>query len=457
MMKFLDRYFAIAENGSTVRTEILGGLTTFATMCYIVFVQPTVLQAAGMPFGGVLIGTCVAAAFGSILMGLLARYPIALAPGMGQNFLFAFTICGPAEYGGMGFSWQAGLAIVFIAGLLFVALAAFRTREKILAVMPDCLKHALGPAIGLFIAYVGLQWGGLIVKNEATMTHLGDFGSGPASITLAALAIMAALHARGLHGGILLGILFAGGVGLATGVLPFREPDFALRADTAFQLSFGALWTHWDKAVVAILLFFFLDLFDTVGTLVGVSSQGGFLKEDGTLPRAGRAFMADAVGSCFGALAGTSAVTSYVESAAGIGTGARTGLAAVVTGLCFLAAILLAPAIYFVGADIGPAFYGVAPGSLHVAMYPAVAPALIFVGFLMMAPLRRIAWDDVTESLPAFFTLIFMVLGFGITEGVATGCIAYAAVKLLAGRRREVHPVMYAVAAALTARYIFLV
>ena len=456
-MNWISRFFAIEESGSTVRREVVGGVTTFTTMSYIVFVQPTVLSMAGMDFGSVLLATCLSAAFASILMGVLAKYPFALAPGMGENFLFAFAICAPATMGGMGFSWQAGLTIVLISGLIFMALSIFRTREKVLEVLPPCLTNSIGPAIGIFIGFIGLQWGGIIKLSPTTMVQLGGFHTGPALMTVLGVLIMAVFHARGLRGGILVGILVTCVIGVATGIVPWTGDRVDLSFSTFFKLNVSELFQRWPDALLAIALLFFLDLFDTVGTLVGVSSQAGFLKEDGSLPRAGRAFFSDAAGTCVGALFGTSTVTSYIESATGVAAGARTGLSAVVTGLCFIAAIALAPIIHLAGQDVGAAFYGLKATDLHVSMYPVVAPALIFVGFLMMTPLRKIKWDDITESLPAFLTITIMVFGYGITEGIAAGCISFAAIKLLSGRGKEVHPAMYIVALAFAARYAFLV
>ena len=452
----LDVAFGIEDAGSTVRREVVGGLTTFATMSYIVFVQPTVLSTvAGMDFGSVLVATCLSASVGCFLMAWLARYPIALAPGMGENFLFAFTVCSTFP-GGMGFSWQAGLLIVFISGLMFVVLSMFGAREKMLDVLPDCLKNAIGPAIGLFIAFIGLQWGGIVVLSPTTMVKLGGFHSGPALMTAFGVFLIAALSARGIRGGILVGVLATCVVGLGSGVIPWKSEPVTLSFATFFHFNASELIAKWDQALLAILLFFFLVFFDTVGTVVGLGSQAGFVGKDGRIPRMGRAFMADALATCTGALFGTSTVTAYIESATGIAAGARTGLAAVVTGVCFLAALAFAPLIRVVGQDIGPAFYHVKAGELCPSMYPAVAPALIFVGFMMMAPLRRVHWEDVTESLPAFLTVALMVFGYGITEGVSAGCISYALVKLLAGRGKAVHPIMYAIAAALVARYAWL-
>ncbi len=454
-MEQLDRLFGIQDAGSTVRREVVGGLTTFATMSYIVFVQPTVLAACGMPHGSVLLATCLSSAAACLLMGLVARYPFALAPGMGENFFFAFTVCA-AFGGGMGFSWQAGLAIVFISGLIFLVLSLFGVREKMLNVLPECLKNAIGPAIGLFIAFIGLQWGGIVTLSPTTMVTLGSFKNPVALITIFGVLLTATLMARGWRSGILIGILATCALGLVTGVLTRPEQSIQWSFGSFFHLDFSELVEHWDKALIAILLFFFMDLFDTVGTLVGVGKQAGYIGDDGKLPRANRAFFCDAAGTCVGALFGTSTVTSYIESATGVAAGARTGLAAVVTGFCFIGAIALAPVVQVVGQDAGPAFYGVEAGGLHIAMYPGVAPALIVAGLLMLKPLRRIDWDDITEGLPAFLTIAMMVFGYAIHEGISIGCISYAAIKLFTGRGKQVHPAMYIIAIALIARYALL-
>ena len=454
-MNAIDRYFGITDSGSTVRREIVGGLTTFATMSYIVFVQPTVLSMAGMDFGSVFLATCLSSAVASIFMGVFAKFPLALAPGMGENFLLAFMVCSTFP-GGMAFSWQAGLAIVFISGVLFMLLSASHLREKVLEVMPPCLIYSIGPAIGLFIGFVGLQWGGLVVSSPTTMVHLGSFHKGATLLTVFGLLLISVLHARKVPGSILIGLLATCAMGLATGVIPWKHEPVAMSFSTFFQLDFSELIRRWPDALVAISLFFFLVLFDTVGTLVGVGAQAGLLREDGTLPRAGRAFFADAAATSVGALFGTSTVTSYIESASGVAAGARTGLAAVTAGLCFLGAIVLAPVIHIAGQDIGAAFAGAETGALYVSMYPAVAPALIFVGFMMMTSLRKLQWGDVTESLPAFLTIAGMVFGYGIIEGIALGIISYVLLKLLTGRAREPHWILYVTAGALLARYAFL-
>lgn len=436
-MDALDRFFGISAAGSTARRELTGGLTTFATMSYIIFVQPAILSAAGMDRGSVLVATCLAAAVGTLLMGVFARYPFAMAPGMGQNFLFAFTVCAAVDQGGMGFSWESGLAIVLISGVLFLLLSLFEVRERLIGVLPNALKNAIGPAIGIFIAFVGLQWGGIIVADPGTLVRLASLREPQVLLTCFGIVLTASLLARGVRWSILVGIIATAGLGWLTGAHTYEMARIPLSVETFFRLDFGPLVTHWDRALIAIALFFFLDLFDTVGTLVGVSKQAGFITEDDErLPRAGRAFFSDAFASCAGALFGTSTVTTYVESASGVAVGARTGLAAVVTAACFVAAIAVAP---FFPLD-----------------QATVAPALVVVGFCMMAPLRRVDWDDVTESFPAFSTVTIMAFGFGITEGIAMGCITYVLISVVAGKARTVHPVMYVVALALAARYAFL-
>lgn len=451
-MSALARYFEIEKHGSSIRLEVLGGLTTFATMSYIVFVQPTIMSIAGMPFGSAMLATCFASALGCFLMGLVARYPFALAPGMGANFFFAFAVCGT-----MGFSWQAGLAMVFVSGLIFLSLSLFGFREKLMVILPECLKNSIGPGIGFFIAFIGLQWSGIIVLDPATMVRLSDLRTAPPVLTIVSVLLIVVLMARGFRAAILVGILFSAGMSLALGVIEPPEVVQELSTETFFSMAFGEIAERWQDALVAIALFFFLDLFDTIGTLVGVGKQAGYIEEGGTLERSSRAFFSDAAATCGGALFGTSTVTTYIESATGVAAGARTGLAAVTTGLCFLAAPILLPVVRLVGQDIGPDHYSaLGIENALVSMYPAVAPAMIVVGMLMMKPLRHVAWDDVTEALPAFLTVAMMVFGYGITEGVAMGCISFVLVKTFSGRAPEVNPIMYAIAIALIARYLFL-
>lgn len=449
MTGLIGRYFGVDKAESTLGREVLGGLTTFATMSYIIFVQPAVLAIAGMDLGAVLVATCLSSAMACFYMGFIAGYPFALAPGMGQNFLFVFTICL-----GMGFSPPAGLAIVLCSGLVFLVLCLFKTREQVLEILPDCLRHAIGPGIGLFIAFVGLQWGGLVVSNPATMVTLGDFGNAIPLTVLLGLVVMLSLTIRGIQGAILLGIGVTGLSGWLLGAYPSTPQAPVLSLATTFQLDFFELFARWDDALVAILLLFFLDLFDTVGTLIAVSGPAGFLDKAGRLPGAGRAFLADALATCTGALLGTSTVTTYVESTTGVAAGARTGLAAVVTGICFLAAPLLAPLIAFAGQDLGPAYYqSLGIENSLVRMYPIVAPALIVVGFMMLPSLGKVAWRDPSEGFPAFLTVAMMPFGFGITEGISAGCVSYVVLKVLTGRWRDVHPALALIACFLIFRY----
>ncbi|HOJ67785.1 MAG TPA: NCS2 family permease, partial [Candidatus Hydrogenedentes bacterium] len=449
----LDTFFEISARGSTVGREIGGGISAFAAMSYIVFVQPTVLTMAGMDFGAVLMATCVSSAIACGLMGILARYPFALAPGMGENFLFALTICV-----GMGYTWQNALGMVLISGVLFVILTLTGARERVLEVFPTSLRNAIGPAIGLFIAFIGLQWSGLVALSPATMVRLGDLRHPVTLVALAGLGITVTLMLWRVRAALLVGVLATAGIGWLTGAFQAADaPASSVNFGSFFQVRFDQILERPANALTAIALLFFLDFFDTVGSLVGLSTQAGFIDERGRLPRAGRAFLSDALGTCVGALCGTSTVTTYVESAAGISAGARTGLAAIVTGACFLLAPLLMPVAAFVGGNVGPAYYASLgmPDAL-VAMHPAVSPALVLVGFLMLAPLSRIDWKDLTEGLPAFVTVLGMVFGYGITEGIALGCIACSACKVLAGRAREIHPVFHVIALLFVLRYAFL-
>ncbi len=451
MERLLERVFRLSENQTTIRREIIGGITTFSTMSYIVFVQPSILSLAGMDFGSVLLATCISSAVASFLMAILANYPIALAPGMGENFLFTFTICLT-----MGFSWQGALTIVLISGVLFVFLSLFRFREKIVEIFPDCLKNAIPGAIGLLIAFVGLQWAGLIVLNEATMVSVGNLKSPIPIVALLSIGLIIFLHGMRISSSIIIGLIFSICSYLYLGIIPWKPPELHYSFSTFFQLNFGELVDRLPDAVAAIFVFFFLDLFDTVGTLIGVGNTAGFMRE-GKLPRAGKAFLADALGTCVGALCGTSTVTSYIESASGVAMGARTGLASVVTSICFLLVIPFVPILVVLGYNVAPEYYAqLGIPNVKVGMYPAVAPALILVGFLMMGSLKRIVWEDMSEGIPAFLTILFMAFGYGITEGISMGCISFVIVKLLLRKHKDVNPWMYLIAVAFLLRYLFL-
>jgi len=440
-VSLLERRFALAAHGTTVRTELLAGLTTFLTMSYIVFVQPTVLSAAGMDFGAVLVATCLATAFATTLMALLANYPIAVAPAMGHNFFFAYTVVL-----GMGVPWEVALGAVFIAGALFVLTASFGLRERLITVIPQNLKHAIAAGIGLLIALIGLQWAGLVVAAPGTMVALGNLHDGPVLLALGGLAFTAVLMARQVPGAFLWGILATIAASVAFGFARYDgiaglPPSLA---PTFMKLDLPGAFAPGLSSVV--LVFFFLALFDSVGTLVGVGEQAGLLR-NGTLPRARQALLADAIGTVGGAMLGTSTVTAYVESSAGIASGGRTGLSSLVTAALFLGALFLYPLVRMIGG-------GYVSGD--TTLYPAVAAPLILVGTMMMGGLRQIDWRDPTESIPAFLTLILMPLTLSITEGVAFGLIAHVLLKIAAGRGCEVHGLLYGLALLFVLRYAFL-
>jgi AGZA family xanthine/uracil permease-like MFS transporter len=439
----LERVFHLSRHGTTVRTEAIAGLTTFLTAAYIIFVQPTVLSAAGMDFGAVLVATCVASGIATLLMGLLANYPIAVAPAMGHNFFFAFTVCL-----GMQVPWQVALGAVAIAGAIFILTAGIGLRERLISAIPDALKHAIAVGIGLLVALIGLQWGGIVVASPGTLVTLGRLDSPPALLTISGLLVMGILLARRVPGALLIGILVSTLVGLATGLVryqgivgvpPSLEP-------TLFQLDVaGALA---PAMFPVIFVFFFLALFDSVGTLVGVAGRAGLMR-NGILPRAREALLADAIGTVIGATLGTSTVTAYIESTTGVSAGGRTGLANVVTAALFFLSLLFFPLVRMIGG-------GYPAGETRV-LYPVVAPALVLVGTMMMGAVRTIAWDDPTEGIPAFLTIVIMPLALSITDGIAFGLIAYAVLKLATGRGAEAHPLMYLFALLFLARYVWLV
>jgi AGZA family xanthine/uracil permease-like MFS transporter len=438
----LQRLFKLRENQTNVKTEAVAGVTTFMTLSYIIFVQPTVLSACGMDFGAVLVATCLSSALATFLMGIYANYPIALAPGMGQNFFFAYTVVLS-----MGISWEKALGTVFLSGSLFFLLSFFGFREKLIDGIPDSLKEAIAIGIGLFIALVGFQWAGIVVAARGSLIGLGVLHSRPVVLSLFGLLLTVILMARKVRGALLWGILATALIGLPLGVvryhglvgpIPSVTPTL-LKLDLSGALNLGL--------VSVIFVFFFLALFDSVGTLIGVSSQAGLLVQ-GKLPRAREALSTDAFGSVSGALLGTSTVTAYVESAAGVAEGARTGLANIFTGGLMLMSLFFYPLCQMVGEG-----FQLADGA---RIYPVVAPALIVVGSLMMKNVRRIPWEDTTEAIPAFLTAVIMPFAFSITEGIAFGFISFALLKLVTRRGREVHWIVYLFAVLFVVRYIFL-
>lgn len=438
---FLDARFALAANGTTVRTEALAGLTTFLTMAYIIFVQPAVLGAAGMDVGAVLVATCLSTALATVLMALLANYPIAVAPAMGHNFFFAYTVVI-----GMNVPWQVALGAVAIAGVMFVLTAGIGLRERLMTAIPSSLKHAIAAGIGLLIATIGLEWAGLIVGAPGTLVTLGDLHARPVALALAGLTVTAVLMTRGVPGALLWGILASTAAGVPLGIVRYQGvagPPPSI-APTFLQLDIPGALTPGMISVVFVL--FLLALFDSVGTLVGIGEQAGFMR-NGTLPRARQALLADAIGTVGGALLGTSTVTAYIESGAGVAVGGRTGLASLVTAALFVLSLFLYPLVRMIGGG-----YPVGARTL----YPVVAPALILVGTMMIGSLRHIAWDDPAEGIPAFLTVIMIPLAVSITDGVAFGVIAHVVLRGARGRPRDVHPLLYVFATLFLARYAFL-
>jgi adenine/guanine/hypoxanthine permease len=440
-MRFLERRFELAAHGTTVRTEVIAGFTTFLTMAYIIFVQPTVLAAAGMDFGAVLTATCLSTALATTLMALLANYPIAVAPAMGHNFFFAYSVVV-----GMKVPWQVALGCVAIAGLVFILTAGVGLRERLITAIPQSIKHAIAAGIGLLIAMIGLQWAGLVVAAPGTLVSLGNLHSRPVLVAIAGLTITAVLMARKIPGALLWGILATFAVGMPLGVVGLqgfvgRPPSLwptLMKLDLAGALA--------PAMITVVLIFFFLALFDSVGTLVAVGGQAGFMR-DGTLPHARQALLADAIGTVAGAVLGTSTVTAYIESSAGVAVGGRTGLAGLVTATLFLVSLFCYPLVRTIGG-------GYVVGG--VTLYPLIAPPLILVGTMMIGGLRHVEWQDPTEAIPAFLTVVMMPLAVSITEGIAFGLVAYALLKLAAGRVHEVHPLVFIFAVLFLARYAFL-
>ncbi len=427
----LERWFKLAENRTTVRQEMLGGLTTFVTMAYIIVVNPRILAEAGMPIEGVLFATCVSAAVATLVMGLWANYPIALAPGMSLNAYFTYSVVI-----GRGIPWQTALGVVFLSGVLFLILTLTRVREQIVNGIPDCLKFSTAAGIGLFIAFIGLRNAKIVVANPATFLGLGSFADPHVQIAAFGLILTAILVTRRVGGAILIGIVVTAFAGILRGIQQWPQHYIALPHPTNTLFKFDLSAAMKIGLLEMVFAFFFVDLFDNVGTLVGVCEQAGFMR-DGKLPRASRALLADAVGTVFGATVGTSTVTSYIESAAGVAAGARTGLGNVLIAALFLVALFFSP---LVGA---------------IPLY-ATAPALILVGALMCSSVARVQWNDFSEAFPAFLTLVAIPLTFSVATGLSLGLIAYALVKLGSGKYREISPLIWILTALFVLRYAYL-
>jgi AGZA family xanthine/uracil permease-like MFS transporter len=426
----LERVFKLSENKTNVRTEVVAGITTFLTMAYIIFVNPDILKAAGMPFGAVFTATCVAAAIGCFLMAFLANYPIALAPGMGLNAYFAFSVVG-----GMKLSWQVALGCVFISGVLFFIISVLPIREWIVNAIPKSLKMAIAAGIGLFLALIALKNAGVVVDDPATLVTHGKLTSFPVVMAALGFFLIIALEYRRVMGGVIIGILVVTIIAIAAGqqkfagivdVPPSIAPVF-LQMDLAGALQIGL--------VTVVFAFLFVDLFDNTGTLIALAHRGGFMRPDGTVPRLHGALMADSGAAMIGAAVGTSTTTSYIESASGINAGGRTGLTAAVVGILFLLALFVAPL-----AGSIPSY--------------ATAPALLYVACLMARSLTEVEWDDITEAAPAVITAITMPFTFSIAEGIAFGFISYTAIKLATGRYRDIHPAVGILAVLFVIKYV---
>ena len=421
--------FNLREAGTTVRTEILAGLTTWLAMVYIVAVNPSILATTGMDQGALFVATCLGAGIASIVMGLYANYPLALAPGMGLNAYFAFAVVG-----GMQVPWQVALGAVFLSGLLFLIVSLLRLREWLINAIPLSLKLGIGAGIGFFLALIGLEHMGVVAASPATYVTLGQLGNPATLLACAGFLVMAGLAARGQATAVLIGILATAAAGIPFGLTTFHgvmamPPSLAptlLQMDIPGALSLGV--------VSIVLTFFLVDLLDNAGTLIAVTHRAGLMRPDGSVPRLKEALTADSGGAMLGAALGTSTVTSYIESAAGIQAGGRTGLTAVVTGVLFLATLFFAPLAMAL-----PDF--------------ATAPALVFVACLMAQALRDLNWDDLTDTLPAVVTALTMPFTFSIAAGIGLGFIVYAVVKTLAGRRREVSGAVWLIAAASGAKF----
>lgn len=421
----INRFFKLEENNTTVKTELLAGITTFMTMAYILAVNPGILSATGMDKNALFTATAVSSIIATLVMALVARLPFALAPGMGLNAFFAFTVVL-----GMGYSWQFALTAVFLEGIIFLILTAFNIRELIVNAIPLSMKHAVSAGIGLFIAFIGFQNAGVIVNNDAVLVGLGDMGSPSVLVALFGILLTGVLLALKVKGALLIGIFAATVAGIPFGVTHLPEGhlvDVPPSVSPIFwQMDFSQVFSL--DMLIVLFTFLFVDMFDTVGTLVGVSSKANMLDEEGRVPRVKQALFADAIGTTFGAVMGTSTVTTYVESASGVAEGGRTGLTSLTVAGLFLVALFFAP------------LFTMIPGA-------ATAPALVLVGLFMLSPITKVDLEDFTESIPAFLTIIMMPLAYSIAEGIVFGMLSYVLLKLLTGKFKDISVVMYVLAA----------
>lgn len=418
-MKMLEKLFGFNPRETRVRTEILAGITTFLTMAYILAVNPNILSATGMDKGALFTTTVVASAFATLLMALYAKLPFGLAPGMGLNAFFAYTVCLT-----LGYTWQFALTAVLLEGIIFILLTITNLREKIVDALPLTLRNAIGAGIGLFIAFIGLQNAGIIVNSDATLLSLGDITSGSALLGIIGLLVTSILLIKRVRGALLIGILLTTVIGIPMGQTHldgvFSTPPSMAPIFCQFQ------WEHifTKEMVIVVFTFLFVDMFDTIGTLVGVTTKAGMVTKDGKIPHLKQAFLVDAVGTTAGAVLGTSTITTFVESASGVGEGGRSGLTSFVTAVCFLLSLFLAP------------FFLAVPGA-------ATAPVLILVGLMMMSSVKKVDFLDYSEAIPAFICIIFMPLAYSISDGIVLGMISYVLINLLCGHTKKLTPAMY--------------
>lgn len=423
----MENFFKLEENGTNVKTEILAGITTFLAMAYILAVNPSILHDAGMPKSGVFFATAISSGLVSILMGVLANYPVALSSGMGVNALFTYTIVAK-----MGLSWRGALACVLVSGIIFVLITVTNIRKMIINAIPSQLKLAIGAGIGFFVAFVGLKNAGIIVTSPATLVSLGSFTKPSVLLALIGIIITLVLVVRNVPAGVFVGLVITAIIGVIMNALGFADmPQFTGVASTSFDVSlvgqalngFGELFSH-PQCWLAIFSLLFVDFFDTAGTLVAVAGKTKLMDENGELKNVERALLADSIGTCFGALMGTSTVTSFVESASGVGVGGRTGLTACVTGVLFLLASFLSPL-------------------LSIVTYSVTAPALVVVGIMMAQQLKGIDWDNTIVASATFITVLVMILGYSISNGIAAGFIVYAAGMIAGGKAKEVNWIVW--------------
>ncbi|MBU3807007.1 MAG: NCS2 family permease [Candidatus Phocaeicola faecipullorum] len=425
----LEKLFGFDRNVTRVRTEVLAGITTFLTMAYILAVNPNILSATGMDKGALFTTTVIASAFATLLMAFYAKLPFGLAPGMGLNAFFAYTVCLT-----LGYTWQFALTAVLIEGIIFILLTVTNLREKIVDAIPVTLKNAIGAGIGLFISFIGLQNAGIIVNNDATLISMGNITSGPALLGMIGLVVTSILLVKGVRGALLFGILITTLIGIPMGITKFDgifstppsiEPIF-------WQFEWHNIFTK--EMIVVVFTFLFVDMFDTIGTLVGVTTKAGMMDKNGKIPHLKQAFMVDAIGTTAGAMLGTSTITTFVESASGVGEGGRSGLTAFVTAVCFLLSLFFAP------------FFLSVPGA-------ATAPVLILVGLMMMSSVLKVNFADYSEAIPAFICIIFMPLAYSISDGIVLGMISYVLINLLTGKYKKLTIGMYILAAIFVLKF----